>query len=633
MAIRARADNLSLDYPEPGAVAPRVEFAEVWAHREVLRQACVRLTGDRARAEDLVQDTFVSALRSRDRLERRASLGPWLATVARRRSIDEIRGRQRVAVVATPPESYTSYGNDPAEHVLNQELGAQLRAAVDTLTNRERQLLLRQATYGMSLAELAAEERTSVASVRSVLARARHKLRMALERNGALGVLPLPRVLLSAREKVARWMVQFESSLPALTGAGVHVGNVVVAVVAAIVTMFGGMAAPVGGDSIALVGYGGSPTTVGDAPGRAGGERRAGGGQPGATDVRHADREATAAAPTTSTMPGFGAVPLPSLPDDGNHTTADASFDDISSSEDGRYVFAAGRNKSGFATIFRSSDFGATWTRVQANGVLTTGRVLVPPTYPAQPTLFVVNTHALWRSDNDGVDFFAVAPANGGAAFSPDYASGDDRVFVAGSPVLEYSVASRLTNVLTSTVGKPSFSDVVVASTFSSDEALILGGTVTDLTGTRFAAVYRCTPSSCSPPVKLPDRWQVPDLRRLTDGRIAALTQYGVYFSHDDGMSFSAMRSPVPDGVHQAVSDGPSGDLVLGVSRQNATTGVYISGDDGATWTAVGFGGPVEGGTSDVLVLPTTGAIVAAPMRSRGVTCSTDSGATWKPHC
>lgn len=628
MAIRARADNLSLDYPEhSGAVAPLVDFDEVWAHREVLRQACARLTGDVARAEDLVQDTFVSALKSSGRLERRTSMGPWLATVARRRSIDEIRGRGRVDVVATPPEPHGTYGNDPAEHVLNQELVTQLRVAVDALTDRERQLLLRQATYGMSLAELAAEEHTSVASVRSVLARARHKLRVALERNGALGVLPLPRLLPSLRERFNRWAVQLDSALPTLAGASAHVGNVVVAMVAAIVTMFGAAAAPVGGDSVAMIGYSDeAAASEGTHPG---------GGRPGrhvpAGAAPAEESPAEASSPTTATTaPALSPVTLPTLPQDSNRSTSDAVFEELNASDDGRYVFATGLNHSADPTIFRSADFGQTWTRLQAAGYQG-GRVLVPPTYPAQTRLFVVAYGALWRSDDDGAYFWPVAPAAGSAVFSSGYAAGDERIFIAGSPVLEYDVQSGVTSPITGTAGLPQMRTVLLGDSFATDGALLLGGTTRTSPTKQAGAVYRCTPIACSSPTILTGMSSSPFLRRLADGTIVAWDEYTVFLSDDDGASFRRITTPINLG-YSTVSDGAPDELLLAATGRPDGSNFFRSTDGGVSWTSTASSTPLSKGAFDVIRLA-NGSILAAPAFASGLLCSTDGGASWHPAC
>ena len=79
-------------------------------HAAALWGYCLRLTGqDRARAEDVVQETLLRAWRHHDRLEEsRGSVRAWLFTVARNIVIDEWRTRRSrselsVADVPEPP--------------------------------------------------------------------------------------------------------------------------------------------------------------------------------------------------------------------------------------------------------------------------------------------------------------------------------------------------------------------------------------------------------------------------------------------------------------------------------------------------------------------------------------------------
>ncbi len=62
----------------------------------VLYDKCVRVLGDRAEAEDAVQETFLSAFRALDRFEEsgRGHL-PWLYTIATNTCIKLIRTRRR----------------------------------------------------------------------------------------------------------------------------------------------------------------------------------------------------------------------------------------------------------------------------------------------------------------------------------------------------------------------------------------------------------------------------------------------------------------------------------------------------------------------------------------------------------
>jgi len=64
-------------------------------HGDVLFRYAVRRVVSREVAEDLVQDTFVAAIRGKDRFEGRASVQTWLVGILRRKIIDYIR-RQSV---------------------------------------------------------------------------------------------------------------------------------------------------------------------------------------------------------------------------------------------------------------------------------------------------------------------------------------------------------------------------------------------------------------------------------------------------------------------------------------------------------------------------------------------------------
>ncbi len=78
---------------EVGPERPSFE-AVVRAHRARVFRYCVALTGDRARAEDLLQETFVDAMRGYGGFRGDASVLSWLFTIARRRCGRMARRRQ-----------------------------------------------------------------------------------------------------------------------------------------------------------------------------------------------------------------------------------------------------------------------------------------------------------------------------------------------------------------------------------------------------------------------------------------------------------------------------------------------------------------------------------------------------------
>jgi len=190
---------------EAHGVAPTgtVSVDDLWEHHDYLHAVSRRIVGDAASADDIVQETYIRALRNLDRLEPGPSLRAWLATVARRCSIDELRrkGRHAVPVDELPERPRRGSALDPLEEI---ESRASLEAAWDALSGlqpRERRLLWGQVAEGRSIAELAEAEGSTTRAVESVLTRARAKLAAAVERAGALVLVPFGRLARWARSR------------------------------------------------------------------------------------------------------------------------------------------------------------------------------------------------------------------------------------------------------------------------------------------------------------------------------------------------------------------------------------------------------------------------------------------------
>jgi RNA polymerase sigma-70 factor (ECF subfamily) len=79
------------------------------AHQDALFRAALKMThGDLARAEDMVQDTYVKALRHADRFQEGTNLRAWLMRILYNNVISMYRHRQ-VAKEGPMPENF-----DPA---------------------------------------------------------------------------------------------------------------------------------------------------------------------------------------------------------------------------------------------------------------------------------------------------------------------------------------------------------------------------------------------------------------------------------------------------------------------------------------------------------------------------------------
>ena len=138
------------------------------------------LLGDRAAAEDVVAQAFERAYRKRRSFDRRrGSERAWVFGIARNAALDELRRRRRtVALVAEPAAAeLESPGDDP-------DLAARratVRAALEGLEPRDRELIALKYHGGLANAEVAALLGTSESNVGTRLHRAMTKLREACD--------------------------------------------------------------------------------------------------------------------------------------------------------------------------------------------------------------------------------------------------------------------------------------------------------------------------------------------------------------------------------------------------------------------------------------------------------------------
>jgi RNA polymerase sigma-70 factor, ECF subfamily len=153
-------------------------------HAGALWGYCLRLTGhDRARAEDVVQETLLRAWRHREVLERPApAVRGWLFTVARNIFVDQWRSRKAhpEVVTAEPPETAT--GDDTDQLLLSWVVAE----ALSTLSADHRAVLVECYYRGRPVADAAERLGIPPGTVKSRTHYALRALRLALEEMGVV---------------------------------------------------------------------------------------------------------------------------------------------------------------------------------------------------------------------------------------------------------------------------------------------------------------------------------------------------------------------------------------------------------------------------------------------------------------
>ncbi|MFJ6655856.1 sigma-70 family RNA polymerase sigma factor [Streptomyces sp. NPDC091377] len=122
-------------------------------HGRALLAYAQRLTGDRAAAEDVVQETLIRAWRHQDKLTNgKGSVRGWLLTVARNIVTDRCRARaSRPTEVAENP-SRVPVENDHAESVVDSMV---VMEALDRLSPDHREVLVEIYFQGRTVNEAA----------------------------------------------------------------------------------------------------------------------------------------------------------------------------------------------------------------------------------------------------------------------------------------------------------------------------------------------------------------------------------------------------------------------------------------------------------------------------------------------
>jgi RNA polymerase sigma-70 factor (ECF subfamily) len=141
-----------------------------------------RIIGDRGRAEDVTQETFISAYQAIGRF-RGGSLPAWLMRIAANASRDSLRGSRRRPEQSLDEslesQSFQPVSAEPSpeEHAERSELNKELQKAILALSDNQRAVLVLIDVQGFSYEETTESVGASIGTVKSRLNRARRRVR------------------------------------------------------------------------------------------------------------------------------------------------------------------------------------------------------------------------------------------------------------------------------------------------------------------------------------------------------------------------------------------------------------------------------------------------------------------------
>lgn len=164
---------------------------ETLSHLEALMAFARRLTKSQAEAEDLVQDTYVKAIRARGQFQEGTNLRAWLLRILRNTFINRYhRGSLERSLVAKPVTDPVSDGwissatmratRDAENLALRPELARHICAAINDLPEEFRMVVLLADVEEFAYKEIAATLECPIGTVMSRLHRGRKLLKARL---------------------------------------------------------------------------------------------------------------------------------------------------------------------------------------------------------------------------------------------------------------------------------------------------------------------------------------------------------------------------------------------------------------------------------------------------------------------
>lgn len=157
----------------------QAEFNQLVAeHSDALYRTAYRLMGDAHDAEDVVQETFRSVWKSRERYESDRGDRAWLLAILRRRAVDRWRRRDSTERTGGDELSLLSVrGSDPTDEQYTDEV----QAALEKLHDDLRETLLLVVVGELTHQEAADLLDVPIGTVLSRVSRARRRLRELLQ--------------------------------------------------------------------------------------------------------------------------------------------------------------------------------------------------------------------------------------------------------------------------------------------------------------------------------------------------------------------------------------------------------------------------------------------------------------------
>jgi RNA polymerase sigma-70 factor (ECF subfamily) len=160
----------------------RIAFEDVVEEfSEPLRRYLERLAGNRAAADDLLQDTLLKIARALPDFEGRSSVRTWAFTIATRVATDHFRRPQNRAQIVDIDETVPADDPETEQRLVVDEMSSCVREVIDSLPEDYRTALVLHDLEGQTAAQVAEIAGCSIATAKIRIHRGRRRLKQALD--------------------------------------------------------------------------------------------------------------------------------------------------------------------------------------------------------------------------------------------------------------------------------------------------------------------------------------------------------------------------------------------------------------------------------------------------------------------
>ena len=145
--------------------------------KDKLFRLALRITFDRAEAEDIVQETMIRVWNKRDEWDELESVEAYCLTVARNLAIDRSEKKDSQTMELTTEVEQTPDASSPYDRLVNKERLKLVHRLVGELPEKQRLIMQLRDVEGKSYKEIAAALRLTEEQVKVNLFRARQKVK------------------------------------------------------------------------------------------------------------------------------------------------------------------------------------------------------------------------------------------------------------------------------------------------------------------------------------------------------------------------------------------------------------------------------------------------------------------------